>query len=193
MTTTTAWPASHDDPNHEQNKKYNPLRFFLNAFYDFVISTLCSNGWFGQFWTVLDSFETHWLLGMLCGCSGWCTTFLFLTMRKCWVTIVSYEIFVFEIVWEIHNAIKAMGELFSNFQWIWYDWQFGIVLNSFGQFWTVLELNFMKIPQNPRFRQPLQNEPMQLRKNCSERLCAGPRSTEQCCRRYRPPLESYRK
>ena len=67
-----------------------------------------------------------------------------------------------------------------------------------GQFWTVLDLaldsfEILKIPQNPQLRQPLQNEPRQLRKNCSERLCAGTRSTEQCCRRYRPPLESPRK
>ena len=61
--------------------------------------------------------------------------------------------------------------------------------------WTVLDLaldsfEIPKFSQNPRLWQPLQKERRQIRRNPSERLRAGPRSTEQCCRRYRPPLLS---
>ena len=64
-------------------------------------------------------------------------------------------------------------------------------LDSFGLELNIFEIR--KIAQNPQLGGPPQSEPRQLRENCPERLRARAGSTEPCCRRYRPPLESYRK
>ena len=64
-------------------------------------------------------------------------------------------------------------------------------LDSFGLGLNIFEI--LKITQNPQLWWFPQSEPRQLRENCLERLGARAWSTEQCCRRYRPPLESYRK